>query len=51
MSVEMQQAYVEDSSDTVYLADEAIENADTTEDIVLETETIEEINDEAGDTK
>ena len=39
MSVEMQRAYIEDSTDTVYLADEAIE--DTGE--VLEIETVEEI--------
>ena len=39
MSVEMQRAYIEDSSDIVQLADEAIE--DTGE--VLEIETVEEI--------
>lgn len=41
MSVEMQRAYIEDSSDTVYLADEAIEDAEEARE-VLETEVVEE---------
>jgi len=37
MSVEMQRAYIEDSTDTVYLADEAINDSE----VVLEAEVIE----------
>lgn len=45
MSIEMQKAYIEDSADTVSLADEAIENAD----IVVEADVADVIDETKDD--
>jgi recombination protein RecT len=51
MSVEMQRAYIEDSTDTVYLADEAIEdNEEAFETEVIEAEATE-LSEEVSDPK